>query len=89
MYSLPSHFLILAVKVFPGEHNKGIFITLKQHNDEEYQMTHPTAHITGFISLKIHPYVTVQDYCVITCPKTKLKALLKYNDEVCVFPFGN
>jgi len=45
-------------------------------------MTHPTANITGFISLKMHPYVTVQDYCAVTCPKTKLKALLKYNDEV-------
>lgn len=45
-------------------------------------MAHPTANITGFISLKVHPYVTVQDYCVITCPKTKVKALLKYHDEV-------
>jgi oxysterol-binding protein-related protein 9/10/11 len=47
-------------------------------------MSHPTANITGFISLKVHPYVTVQDYCVITCPKTKIKALLKYHDEVCM-----
>jgi len=45
-------------------------------------MIHPTANITGFISLTMHPYATVQDYCVITCPKTKLKALLKYHDEV-------
>jgi hypothetical protein len=73
--------LSIAIKVSPGEHNKGIFLTLK-HREEEYHMNHPNANITGFISLKMHPYVTVQDYCVITCPKTKLKALLKYNDEV-------
>jgi hypothetical protein len=83
MYSSPHPFLTIAVKVGPGEFNKGIFITLKQRDNEEYHLTHPTANITGFISLKVHPYVTVQDYCVILCPKTKIKALLRYNDEVC------
>ena len=77
-----SNRLIIAIKVYPGTYSKGIFINLKHHGDEEYQLTHPCANITGFISLKIHPYVTVQDYCVITCPKTKLKALLKYREEV-------
>lgn len=72
--------LIVAVKVYPGEYNKGIFITLR--DDEEYHLTHPTANVTGFVSLKMHPYVTVQDYCVVRCPKTRTKALLKYNDEV-------
>jgi len=72
--------LITAVKVSPGEYNKGIFITLR--DDEEYHLTHPTANVTGFVSLKMHPYVTVQDYCIIRCPKTRMKALLKYNDEV-------
>jgi hypothetical protein len=72
----------VAIKVYPGEFNKGIFITLKHRDNEEYQLTHPSANVTGFISLKLHPYVTVQDYCVITCPKTKVKALLRYVDEV-------
>jgi len=71
--------------VYPGEFNKGIFITLKHRDNEEYQLTHPSANVTGFISLKVHPYVTVQDYCVITCPKTKVKALLRYIDEVLLF----
>jgi hypothetical protein len=68
--------------VYPGKLNKGVFITLKHRDDEEYQLTHPCAHVTGFISLKFHPYVTVSDNSVITCPKTKLKAILKYADEV-------
>jgi hypothetical protein len=72
--------LNVAVKVYPGEFNKGIFITVRE--DEEYHLTHPTANVTGFVSLKMHPYVTVQDYCIIRCPKTRMKALLKYNDEV-------
>lgn len=72
--------LMVAVKVGPGEYNKGLFITLRE--DEEYHLTHPTAIVTGLISLKMHPYVTVQDYCIIRCPKTRTKALLKYNDEV-------
>lgn len=82
---VPPHYHIsdfIAIKVYPGEFNKGIFITLKHRDNEEYQLTHPSANVTGFISLKIHPYVTVQDYCVITCPKTKVKALLRYVDEV-------
>lgn len=62
--------------------NKGIFLKLKHREDEEYQMTHPCANITGFISLKMHPYVTIQDYSVITCPKSRIKALLRYIDEV-------
>lgn len=75
---------VSAIKVYPGKLNKGVFINLKYRNNEEYQLTHPTAHITGFISLKFHPYVTVSDNTVVTCPKTKLKAILKYCDEVIV-----
>jgi hypothetical protein len=75
-------YLMEAIKVYPGKLNKGVFITLKHRDDEEYQLTHPCAHVTGFISLKFHPYVTVSDDSVITCPKTKLKAILKYVDEV-------
>jgi hypothetical protein len=72
----------IAIKVYAGELNKGIFIKLKHRDDEEYQLTHPSANVTGFISLRVHPYVTVQDYCVVTCPKTRLKALLRYVGEV-------
>jgi len=72
----------VAIKVYAGKLNKGIFINLNHRDDEEYNLTHPCAHVTGFISLKFHPYVTVSDACYITCPKTKLKAILKYSDEV-------
>jgi oxysterol-binding protein-related protein 9/10/11 len=73
--------------VYPGKLNKGVFINLKHRGDEEYQLTHPSAHISGFISLKFHPYVTVSDGSYITCPKTKLKAILKYCEEVKFYPF--
>jgi len=66
--------------VYPGEYSEGIFLTLKNHG-EEYQMTHPVGSITGFISLK-YPYLVVQDYAYITCSKSKIKAILKYNEEV-------
>ena len=75
---------LVAIKVYPGKLNKGIFINLKHHDDEEYNLTHPCAHVTGFISLKFHPYVTVSDACSITCPKTRLKAILKYSDEAII-----
>jgi hypothetical protein len=81
-FDVESKLTIIAIKVYAGELNKGLFITLKNRDSEEYQLTHPSANVTGFISLKMHPYVTVQDYCVVTCPKTKVKALLRYVSEV-------
>ncbi len=30
-----------SVKVLPGEHNMGIFITLANRDNETYQLTHP------------------------------------------------
>nr|AAW69321.1 oxysterol binding protein-like protein [Pyricularia grisea] len=68
-----------SIKVMPGEHNLGIFVTLERHDNETYQLTHPAAHLGGFLRGGLN--VTVGDMCFITCPKTKLKAILRYYDE--------
>ena len=68
-----------SVRVGPGNHNLGIFLTLQNRDNEEYQMTHPFAQLGGFLRGSL--YVTVADPCYITCPKTKLKAILHYMEE--------
>lgn len=68
-----------SIKVSPGEHNLGIFITLKQRNDEAYQLTHPTAHLGGLLRGALS--VTVGDQCYVTCAQTKIKTILHYVEE--------
>ena len=67
------------VKVIPGSHNKGLYITLKNRGNEEYHMTHPESQLNGF--LRGNLYISVADIVTITCPKTKLKVLLNYAEE--------
>ncbi|KAI1485136.1 hypothetical protein F5X96DRAFT_674920 [Biscogniauxia mediterranea] len=68
-----------AIKVSPGEHNLGIFITLEKRDHETYQLTHPAAHLGGILRGALS--VSVGDIAYITCPKTKLKAILHYVEE--------
>jgi hypothetical protein len=68
-----------SIKVMPGEHNLGIFITVERRDDETYQLTHPAAHVGGLFRGALS--VTVGDMAYITCPQTKLKAILHYFDE--------
>jgi len=68
-----------SIKVMPGEHNLGIFITVERRNHETYQLTHPAAHLGGILRGALS--VTVGDMCYITCPETKLKAILRYYDD--------
>ncbi|CAG8522639.1 2016_t:CDS:2 [Ambispora leptoticha] len=68
-----------AVKFSPGDQNKGIYLTLEKRDNEEYLMTHPNALIQGW--LKGSLYVVVCEASIITCPKTKLKAILEYKEE--------
>ncbi len=63
----------------PGEHNLGIFITLYKRDGEQYQLTHPMAHLGGLLRGSLS--VTVGDQCFVTCPKTKLKTMLHYVEE--------
>jgi oxysterol-binding protein-related protein 9/10/11 len=67
------------VRVTPGEHNLGIFITLERRDNEQYQLTHPAAHLGGLLRGGLN--VTVGDLCYVTCPKTKIKTILHYIEE--------
>lgn len=68
-----------AIKVSPGEHNLGIFITLERRDQETYQLTHPAAHLGGILRGALA--VSVADVAYITCPKTKIKAILNYLED--------
>ncbi|KID78579.1 Oxysterol-binding protein-like protein 1 [Metarhizium brunneum] len=68
-----------SVKVLPGEHNMGIFITLDKHGGETYQLTHPAAHLGGLLRGALS--VSVSEMAYITCPETKLKCILHYVEE--------
>jgi hypothetical protein len=68
-----------SIKVMPGEHNLGIFITLEKRDGETYQLTHPAAHLGGLLRGALS--VTVGEQAYISCPQTKLKCILRYYDE--------
>lgn len=68
-----------SVKVLPGEHNSGIFITLEKRGGETYQLTHPPAHLGGILRGSLS--VSVSEMAYITCPQSKLKAILHYVEE--------
>ncbi|EON65144.1 hypothetical protein W97_04381 [Coniosporium apollinis CBS 100218] len=76
---LSAKFTGTSVKVTPGAHNLGIFITLEKWGNEEYQLTHPAAHLGGFLRGNLN--VTVADSCFISCPKTGIKVILQYLEE--------
>ena len=76
---LSAKFTGTSIRVIPGAHNLGIFINIEPRGDEEYQLTHPIAHLSGIIRGSLS--VTVADTCFITCPKTKQKTILEYMEE--------
>ena len=76
---LSAKFTGTSIRVTPGAHNLGIFIKIQSRGDEEYQLTHPTAHLGGFIRGSLS--VTVADTCFITCPKSGMKVILHYLEE--------
>jgi oxysterol-binding protein-related protein 9/10/11 len=67
------------VRVTPGIYNRGIFITLNQRDNEEYQLAHPAASLGGLLRGSL--YISVADTCTVTCAQTKLKCLLTYVEE--------
>ncbi|ATZ47320.1 hypothetical protein BCIN_02g06130 [Botrytis cinerea B05.10] len=68
-----------SIKVTPGEHNLGIFINIERRGNEQYQLTHPAAHLGGLLRGTLS--VTVGDQCYITCAQTKIKTILHYVEE--------
>ena len=76
---LSAKFTGTSIRVGPGAHNLGIFINVQSRGDEEYQLTHPLAHLGGLLRGTLS--VTVADTCFVTCPKTRLKVILHYLEE--------
>ncbi|KAF1988184.1 oxysterol-binding protein-like protein [Aulographum hederae CBS 113979] len=76
---LSAKFTGTSIRVTAGNHNYGIFITLKNRGDEMYQLTHPAAHLGGLLRGTLS--VSVADHCYISCPKTKIKTILHYVEE--------
>ncbi|POR33377.1 Oxysterol-binding protein-like protein 1 [Tolypocladium paradoxum] len=68
-----------SVKVLPGEHNMGIFITLDERDGETYQLTHPAAHLGGLLRGSLS--VSVSEMAYMKCPQTKIKVILHYVEE--------
>ncbi|CAJ0755637.1 8331_t:CDS:10, partial [Entrophospora sp. SA101] len=77
---LSARFTRTSVKIGPGEQNKGIYINLSERRNEEYLLTHSVASVQDW--LKAPLYVVVAGSCIVTCPKTKLKAVLEYKEEI-------
>lgn len=80
------------VKVFSGDQNKGIFLSLTDKarcgaEGEEYQITHPTASINGLLRGSL--WVAICDTLSVTCrggkrdqdDGTRLRAIVDYKDE--------
>lgn len=67
------------IRVIAGAHNLGIFINLKNRDNEEYQLTHPAAYLGGLLRGALS--VSVADSCYVTCAKTKIKVILEYLEE--------
>jgi len=76
---LSAKFTGTSVRVVAGAHNLGIFINLKNRDNEEYQLTHPAAYLGGLLRGSLS--VSVADSCYVTCPKTGLKVILEYQEE--------
>ena len=68
-----------SVKVLPGEHNYGIFITIHKRDNEEYQCTHPVGNLGGFLRGGLT--LGINEMAYITCPQTKLKTMIHYVEE--------
>ncbi|KAF2252482.1 oxysterol-binding protein-like protein [Trematosphaeria pertusa] len=67
------------IRVIAGAHNLGIFITLQNRDNEEYQLTHPAAYLGGLLRGSLS--VSVADSCYVTCAKTGIKVILEYLEE--------
>ncbi|KAF2085434.1 hypothetical protein K490DRAFT_46863 [Saccharata proteae CBS 121410] len=76
---LSAKFTGTSIRVVPGAHNLGIFIELQRWDNEQYQLTHPAAHLGGLLRGSLS--VSVADTCYVTCPKTKIKVILHYLEE--------
>ena len=72
-----------SIKVMPGERNNGIFINLKDKN-EEYHLTHPTALVSGILRGLSNIYAVICDSSIIEVSgknENKLRMIIEYKEE--------
>jgi len=75
---ISAHFTGTGVRIEPGSRNLGIFVSLDKLG-EEYHLTHPSAHLGGFLKGSLQ--VTVSEQTYITCKQTGLRTILEYLDD--------
>ena len=46
---LSAKFTGTSIRVTSGEHNLGIYVTLRDRGDEQYHFTHPAAYLGGIL----------------------------------------
>lgn len=75
-----------AIRITPGSMNQGIFVSITSGHGtgEQYQITHPGAHVNGVLRGSF--YATQTDSTIITCSGSTsgqhLRAIIEYKDEV-------
>ncbi|KAJ2078471.1 hypothetical protein H4R24_004449 [Coemansia sp. RSA 988] len=79
MDHIAAKFTGLSATVATGSESHGIFVTLKQRNDEMYKCTHPVGNIVGWMrgTLKVQ----LIDSSYIVCAKTGLAAIIEFKEE--------
>jgi oxysterol-binding protein-related protein 9/10/11 len=76
---ISARFTGTGIRIAPGQHNYGIFVTLEQRDHEEYRLIHPAAHLGGLLRGSLT--ISVADTCSLTCSKTGLKTILRYHPD--------
>ncbi|EPX74340.1 oxysterol binding protein [Schizosaccharomyces octosporus yFS286] len=66
-------------KVSSGHLNKGVYVRFNHRDNEEYLCTHPSASVGGILRGNLH--INMQDSTYITCPRTRIKAIVTYVEE--------
>ena len=53
------------MRVIPGQYNEGIFITVNSRDNEEYRLTHPAAHLSGFLRGTVIEMILLIDWLIL------------------------
>ncbi|KAJ2808115.1 hypothetical protein H4R20_000997 [Coemansia guatemalensis] len=79
MDHIAAKFTGLSATVATGSECHGIFVTLKQRNDEMYKCTHPVGSIVGWMRGTLKVQLIESSY--IVCAKTGLAAIIEFKEE--------
>ncbi|PIA16692.1 hypothetical protein COEREDRAFT_81057 [Coemansia reversa NRRL 1564] len=79
MDHIAAKFTGLSATVATGSECHGIFVTLKQRNDEMYKSTHPVGSIVGWMRGTLKVQLIESSY--IVCAKTGLAAIIEFKEE--------